>query len=491
MQVSARALVLVTCLATAASAQTPLAERVKELRLSNGMLWLLVQRPEAPIFTGYVRVRVGGADEAPGATGLAHLFEHMAFKGTPMLGAKDWPAEQPLLMELQQAGDALARLQREGKAGTAEGKALRARVTELQKKHSLLFDENALARLYQVNGGVGLNATTDKDMTSYFVSLPKNRLELWLTVEAQRFAAPVLRDFYTERAVVQEERLRSIETNPGGAMYEELMQLAFVSSPYRWPTVGYAPDLAAMTWAGAQKFFDTHYVASNAVGCVVGDVSEEADLKALLERTFGTLPLAPRPAEPVFSEPPTRAQRRSALTFDAAPRVMLAFRKPAPPARDDAVFDVLQVLLSEGNTGRLQQRLVFKDRLVQGIGAFTGPGIRLDNLFIISATPLAGVKPEQVEAAIWDELEKLKNEQASATELQKVRNRVTADFARSIESNAGLANALSRAQTLLGDWRYVIELPKVIEQIDAPEVQAAAKKYFVKENSLIVTLVKP
>lgn len=490
MQVSARALVLVSFLSGAAFADAPLAERVKEVRLANGMLWLLVQRPEAPIFTGYVRVRVGGADETPGATGLAHLFEHMAFKGTPMLGAKDWPAEQPLLLELQQAGDALARLQRIGKAGTAEGKALAERVAALQKKHGLLFDENALARLYQVNGGVGLNATTDKDMTSYFVSLPKNRLELWLTVEAQRFAAPVLRDFYTERSVVQEERLRSIETNPGGAMYEELMQLAFVSSPYRWPTVGYAPDLAAMTWTGAQQFFDTHYVASNAVGCVVGDVSE-ADLKVMLERTFGALPLAPRPAEPVFSEPPTRAQRRSALTFDAAPRVMMAFRKPAPPARDDAVFDVLQVLLSEGNTGRLQQRLVFKDRLVQGIGVFTGPGIRLDNLFIISATPLVGVKTEAVEAAIWDELEKLKNEQASATELQKVRNRVTADFARSIESNAGLANALSRAQTLIGDWRYVIELPKVIEQLDAPEVQAVAKKYFVKENSLIVTLVKP
>ncbi len=490
MQVRGLGLLLAACLATTAWAEAPLAERVKEIRLGNGMLWLLVQKPEAPVFTGFVRVRVGGADEQAGATGLAHLFEHMAFKGTPKLGAKDWNAEQPLLVELQQAGDALATLQRKGKANTPEGKELAAKVAELQKKHGLLFDENALARLYQVNGGVGLNATTDKDMTSYFVSLPKNRLELWLTVEAQRFAAPVLRDFYTERSVVQEERLRSIETNPSGAMYEELMQLAFVSSPYRWPTVGYAPDLAAMTWSGAQKFFDAHYVASNAVGCIVGDVAE-ADLKPLLERTFGTLPLAPKPAEPVFSEPPSRAQRRSQLTFDAAPRLMLAFRKPAPPARDDTVFDVIQVLLSEGNTGRLQQRLVFKDRLVQGIGVFTGPGIRFDNLFIISATPLAGVKTEQVEAAIWDELEKLKTELASANEIQKVRNRVTADFARSIESNSGLANALSRAQTLIGDWHYVIEQPKEVEQIDAREVQAAAKKYFVRENSLVVTLVKP
>jgi predicted Zn-dependent peptidase len=273
---------VVALLSTSAAAQGSLEERVKEIRLANGMTWLVVQRPEAPVFTGFVRVRVGGADEQPGATGLAHLFEHMAFKGTPQLGAKDWAAEQPLLLELQRKGDSLAVLQRQGKAGTEEGKKLAAEVAALQKRHGPLFDENALARLYQVNGGVGLNATTDKDMTSYFVSLPKNRLELWLTVEAQRFAAPVLRDFYTERSVVQEERLRSIETNPAGAMYEELMQLAFVSSPYRWPTVGYAPDLAAMTWAGAQAFFDAHYVASNAVGCVVGDVSVEA-LRPLLE----------------------------------------------------------------------------------------------------------------------------------------------------------------------------------------------------------------
>ncbi len=484
-----RLLTLGLVLAASAHAEG-LADKVRELKLANGMVWLVVERPDAPVFTGYVRVRVGGADETTGATGLAHLFEHMAFKGTPSLGAKDWAAEQPLLAEVERVGDAVAGLQRGGKGGAPETQALKAELAALQKRHGALFDENALARLYQVNGGVGLNATTDKDLTSYFVSLPKNRLELWLTVEAQRFAAPVMRDFYTERAVVQEERLRSIETNPAGAMYEELMQLAFVSSPYRWPTVGYAGDLAAMSMAEARTFFDRNYVASNAVGCVVGDVSAEA-LRPLLERTFGLLPLQPRPAGPVFSEPPSRAERRSQLTFDAAPRLMLAFRKPAPPSRDDSVFDVLEVLLGEGNTGRLQQRLVYQDRLAQGVGVFTGPGVRLDNLFIVSVTPLAGVKTEQLEAAIWDELQKLIATPPAERELQKVRNRVTVDLARAIESNPGLANALSRAQSLWGDWRYPLEQPKVVESITATEVQAVAKRFFTRENSLVVTLVRP
>jgi predicted Zn-dependent peptidase len=471
----------------AVAAQTPsLSDQVKEIRLANGMVWLVLERHDAPVFTGFVRVRVGGADEHPGITGLAHLFEHMAFKGTPRLGAKDWAAESALLPEIERVGDALARLNRAGKRDAQ----LEAQFDALTKKHGALFDENALARLYQVNGGVGLNATTDKDLTSYFVSLPKNRLELWLEVEAQRFAAPVLRDFYTERSVVQEERLRSIETNPGGLMYEELMQLAFVTSPYRWPTVGYQGDLQAMTLEDAHAFFDRFYVASNAVGCVVGDVSAEA-LKPLLEKSFGALPNKPRPEGPIYAEPPVRSQRRAFVTFDAQPRMLIGFRKPAPPSREDAVFDVIDLLLSEGNSSRLQQRLVFKDRLAQGVGVFKGPGSRLDNLFVISVTPLAGVKPEQVEAAIFDELRKLSAETIQPEELDRVRRRISTDLWRALQTNSGAADSFSRAQTIFGDWRYPLELPKVIDSIEAAEVQAVAMKAFVKENSVIVTLVRP
>ena len=482
--------VTLTCLASLSRAEAPLVEQVHQITLANGMTWLVLQRPEAPVFTGYVRVRVGGADERPGITGLAHLFEHMAFKGTPRLGAKDWVAEQEVMPLVEAVGDALARMQREGKGQTPEAKRLAIERAALERKHGALFDENALARLYQVNGGVGLNATTDKDLTSYFVSLPKNRLELWLTVEAQRFAAPVLRDFYTERSVVQEERLRSIETNPAGLVYEELMQVAFVNSPYRWPTVGYAGDLQAMTLAEARAFFDRHYVASNAVGCIVGDVDVKA-LQPLLEKTFGALPSRPRPDGPIFSEPPARSQRRSQITFDAAPRLYMAFRKPAPPSREDAVFDVIKTVLGDGNTSRLEQRLVFKDKLAQGVGVWTGPGGRLDNLLIVSVTPLAGVTLETIEAAIWDELTRLTTELVTPAELEKVRRRISTDLFRALDSNVGAANALSRAQTLYGDWRYPLELPKTIESIQADEVREVARRTFVKSNSIVVTQVKP
>lgn len=463
---------------------------VKEHRLSNGMLWLVVERHQAPVFTGFIRVRVGGADEEPGYTGLAHLFEHMAFKGTPMLGTRDFEAEKKLLAEIAKVGDAIAALQRAGNGTSAQAAELKKKLAQLARQHGELTDENALASLYTLNGASGLNATTDKDTTSYFVSLPRNRLQLWLTVEAQRLAAPVLRDFYTERDVVQEERRMSIDSNPGGAIYEELNQLAFVSSPYRWPTVGYTEDLQAMSLRKAQEFRDRYYAPGNAVGCLVGDVDFEA-LKPQLEKTFGAIPARPLPPAPVFAEPPSRSQRRSTVFFDARPRIFLAFRKPPPPAHDDFVFDVIDVLLGEGRTGRLHKRLVLKDRLVQGIGVFGAPGSRLPNLFAITAVPLEGVKNEDVEKAIWDELEKLKTEKVSATELQKVRNRVTADHARALDTNSGLASALTSNQVVIGDWRYVADHPAKIEAIEPFEISQTAKKYFVRENSVVVELARP
>ncbi|MFO0596082.1 MAG: pitrilysin family protein [Myxococcaceae bacterium] len=485
-----RAVVAVVLAASLIARAAPLEGEVHRVELANGMVWLIVERHDAPVFTGFVRVRVGGADEVAGATGLAHLFEHMAFKGTPRLGAKDWAREQALIPELQAAGDALATLRKQGKGASKEAVDLKTRFDALLAEHKTLFDENALPRLYQLNGAVGLNATTNKDLTSYFVSLPKNRLQLWLDVEAQRFAAPVLRDFYTERAVVQEERLRSIETAPAGLVFEELMHVAFVQSPYRWPTVGYAGDLATMTMADAQAFFETHYVASNAVGCVVGDVSV-AELEPLLQKTFGALPTRPRPAEPRWTEAPQRGLRRSQVTFDASPRLSMAFHKPAPPSRDDAVFDVIRELLVDGTQSRLQQALVYRERLAQGVGVSNSPGSRFDNLMVVSVTPLAGVTTEAVEAAVWRELERLGKEPVSEAELDKVRRRVTTDLLRAIDSNAGVADALSRAQTLYGDWRYPLTLPSVIEGITAADVQRVAAQAFVKQNASVVTLVRP
>ena len=483
-------LLLALLLATKAAAEVDLRALVKEHRLDNGMVWLIVERSQAPVFTGFIRVKVGGADEVPGYTGLAHLFEHMAFKGTPVLGAQDFEAEKKLLVQVADVGDKLAALERAGKDQTDEAKLLRKRLAELGEASSKITDENALAALYQLNGAVGLNATTDKDLTSYFVSLPRNRLEMWAVTEASRLASPVLRDFYKERDVVLEERRMRTDSEPGGAVYEELNQVAFTMSPYRWPTVGYTEDLQAMTLKSAQDFHRKFYAPANAVGCIVGDVKFDEVVK-LLERTFGKIPARPPPPPLLFTEPPKRQQRRSTVFFDASPRLYMAFKKPTLPTREDYIFDVINILLGEGRTARLHRRLVLKEKTAQFAGTFGAPGSRLDNLFIVGVIPLAGAKVEALEKSIWEELERLKTEPVSAKDLQKVRNQLTADVARSVDSNAGLADNLSRYQALAGDWRYSADHAKVIETITPEDIQRVAKTFFVAENSVIVDLKKP
>jgi len=477
-------------LAGSASASVDLRALVKEHQLANGMKWLIVQRPQAPVFTGYVRLKVGGMDEEPGYTGLAHLFEHMAFKGTPVLGATDFEKEKKILEQIAETGDNLAKLERSAQGQTQEAKALREKLTQLSAEHEKLFDENALTQLYQLSGATNLNATTNKDLTSYFVGLPKNRFEMWALIEASRLASPVMRDFYKERDVVLEERRMRTDSEPGGAMYEELLQLAYTMSPYRWPVVGYTEDLQAMTLEKASAFFEKYYVPANAVGCVVGDLNYEEVVK-VLEKTFGAIPARPIPPRPVFAEPPERNIRRSTVIFDASPRLYLAFRKPTLPSRDDYVFDVLEVLLGQGRTGRLHRRLVLKDRLAAGVGAFGAPGSRIENLFVIGATPLASAKLDAMEAAIWQELERLKTEKVPEKELEKVRNRLLADQARNLDTNDGLAGSLSYFEAVAGDWRYVADHSKHIAAVTADDVQRVAQTYFKPEKGVVVDLKKP
>jgi predicted Zn-dependent peptidase len=195
-----------------------------------------------------------------------------------------------------------------------------------------------------------------------------------------------------------------------------------------------------------------------------------------------------RPPEPVFTEPPPRAQRRAQVRYDASPRLVMAFPKPAPPARDDLVLDVIEVLLAEGHTGRLTQRLVYRDHLAQSVNVSEGPGQRLDGLVSIQVAPLSGVPLAAVEAAVWEELSALARSPPEPAELSKARTRVAADLERSLDGNAEIASALSRAQALWGDWRLVFTRTAEVESVTGAEVQAVAGRLFAPEHAVIVTL---
>lgn len=472
-----------------------LADRVVERKLANGLTVLLVERHESPVLSINMTFGVGGINEHTGITGVAHLYEHMAFKGTKTLGTKDYAKERPLLAELDRLNGEIGALREQLRAaGRQDSPALQHTLQtfrEVQATADALVVGNEMALLYQRHGAVGLNASTGKDVTRYTVSLPANRLPLWAAIEADRMANPVLREFYKERAVVMEERRLRTEDSPNGLLFEAFAAAAFQAHPYGFPTIGWGSDILALTPAETERFFRTYYSPNNAVVAIAGDINP-AEVMALIERTFGALPAAPPPPSVVTVEPPQKGERRVEVEFEAEPILIMGYHKPALGHPDDFVFDVLDSVLSEGVTSRLYQKLVREKRVAVSVGTDSGfPGQRDPNLFVISAAPLAPHRPAELEAAVEEELERLKAEPVSAKELEKVLNNLDASLVRSLRSNSGLASQLAFFQTVAKDWRYILKVRDKIASVTPADIQRVAAQYFVKSNRTVATLVKP
>ena len=472
-----------------ASAQR-LEEKVVEHTLKNGMKFLFVERHDAPVFTGRIVFRVGGVDEPAGATGLAHMFEHMAFKGTRTIGTRSYVKEQPILEALDRTAKAMiAERARGPRADSKRIAALQAKMRTLQEQQRKYIVPEEFSEIYTKNGGADLNAETGNDETSYYVSLPANRLELWALMESQRMAQPVLREFYEERDVVAEERRRSYDDDPDGRLYEQLLGTAFLAHPYQHSPIGWMSDVQSLTADRARAFHKTYYVPNNAVAAVVGDI-KTADAIRLMERYFGPLPAAPAPPPVLTVEPAQGGERRVNVLFDAEPRLEIAYHKPSAPHTDDFVFDVIDSVMSSGRTSRLYTALVKEKRLAADVGTFGAPGNRYPNLWIIDATPLAPHTAAEVEQAIYAEVERLQAEPVTPQELAKVKNQIDADYVRGLASNSGLAAQLTYLQAVIGDWRYLTRRREVIARVTPADVQRVARQYLVPANRTVATVVK-
>jgi predicted Zn-dependent peptidase len=464
-------------------------ERVVEHRLANGLTVLLVERHQAPVVSINVTFGVGGINELTGATGVAHLYEHMAFKGTRTIGTKSYAQERPLLDELDRL-NAEIETKRAAGADTQEVQRLRQAFKDAQDRADQLVVGNEMSLLYQRHGAVGLNASTGKDVTRYVVSLPANRLPLWAAIESDRMAHPVLREFYKERAVVMEERRLRTDDSPNGLLYEAFAAAAFQAHPYGFPTIGWASDIQALTPGETDQFFRTYYGPANATIAIVGDINPKETL-ALIERTFGRIPSAPVPPPVITTEPEQRGERRVEVEFDAEPIVLIGWHKPAIGHPDDFVFDVIESVLSEGVTSRLYHRVVREKRLAASIGADAGfPGAVAPNLFVISAAPLAPHTTAEVEAAVYEELERLKAEPVSQKELEKVLNNLDANLVRALRSNGGLAGQLAYFQTVAKDWRYVLKAREKVAAVTPADIQRVARACFTKNNRTVATLIR-
>jgi len=461
-------------------------KNLTEFTLDNGLKFLVLQRHEAPVVTCFTHVDVGAVDEVKGITGLAHIFEHMAFKGTSSIGTKDFEAEAKVLARIDETFQALKdELQKGDQADQERVESLRERLAEAQEdaQEFLIHDEfeEALKR----EGGTGLNAGTSYDYTVYFVNLPSNKLELWMLMESERFRDPVLREFYKERDVVMEERRLRTETQPVGRLIEEFLAVAYKAHPYGEPVIGHMSDLQTVTRAEAEAFFKEYYVPSNMTVAVVGDV-DAGRVKELAQKYFGRIPRRPAP-EPVETvEPPQIGERRVVIEDPAQPFVVVGYHKPGINHPDDAVFDAITDIMGVGRTSRLYETLVKEKRIAVAASGFQGmPGVKYPGLFLFYAVPARGHTSEENLEAIYAQIERLKNEPVSKEELEKAKTRARASLIRQLDSNEGLAQQLTFFEVVTGDWRNLFKQLDRIDAVTADDILRVAKTYFTTKNRTV------
>jgi predicted Zn-dependent peptidase len=482
-------LVLALLFLSSSASGIDLEKKIIKKKLNNGITVLLLERHVSPTVSLYIRHRIGALDEAEGESGAAHLLEHMMFKGTTTIGAKNNAQEAKLLAAVEQTGEALDEERRKGDQADAERiKALSAQLKQLQEEQKTYFIPNEIDRLYTENGGLDMNASTGQDVTTYKVSLPANKIELWARIEADRLQNPVFREFYTERNVVMEERRQRVESNPDGKFYEQFMKTAFVRHPYGRPILGWPEDLTNLSPGKIRRFFQKYRVRNRTVIAIVGAINPSQTLQ-LVEKYFGAIPGvqeadAVEPVEPVQSE-----ERRVEVFFDASPMMMIGFHKPAAPAYYDYVFDVLETLLSRGRTSRLYSTLVTKMRIAEDVGASNGtPAIRRPNLFTISATPRHPHTNAELEEAILREIERIKTAPISDMELVKAKNQLKMDYLKGFESDQKIASNISYYEVLFGDYKYIFDYLNIIEIVSVEDIKDVAQIYLTKANRTVGVL---
>ncbi|MGH9388498.1 MAG: M16 family metallopeptidase, partial [Vicinamibacteria bacterium] len=321
-------------------------KRVTSKKLGNGLTLLVLERPGAPVFSFFTHVDVGAVQEVPGITGLAHMFEHMAFKGTDKIGTTDYEAEKAALAGVEAAYAAYDEARRRAVGRDEKDVAEKEKVWKKAMEDADRYVvKNEFGEIVDREGGVGLNAFTSWDETGYFYSLPANRLELWAYLESERFAKPVYREFYKERDVVMEERRMRTDSQPIGRLIEQFLAASFIAHPYQRPVVGWMSDLQSFSASDADAFYRKHYVPGNMVVTLVGDIRAD-EAVAIVEKYFARLPKGPK-SEPLRTvEPSQIAEKQAVLVDPAQPFYIEGYHKPGTLHPDDAIYDVIQDLMS-------------------------------------------------------------------------------------------------------------------------------------------------
>lgn len=407
---------------------------VSEYLLKNGLKVLIIEDNKSPLVTFQIWYRVGSRDEPVGKTGLSHLLEHMMFKGTSNYGPKEFSA------------------------------------------------------IIQRNGGID-NAHTTKDYTMYFQTLPSNKIELSIKLEADRMKNLLLKeeDVISERNVVMEERRMRYEDDPENLLYEEVVSTALKAHPYRWPVIGWMPDIASIEKKDLYNHYKNYYNPKNAFIVVVGDVNA-SEVIDKIKKEFEAIEHGDVLERKTYLEPPQNGQKRVYLRKDAElPSLLIAYHAPNLFDEDSAALDVLSTILSGGKSSRLYKNIVYGKRIA--INVFSDYGLYKDPfLFVLGGTASPGRDIEELEKAIYEEIERIKKETPSEREIQKAKNQIESSFIFAQDSTYSRGLYIGFFE-ILGDWRLMDKYLEAIRAVKAEDVQRVAKKYFLDEKKTVGILI--
>lgn len=409
--------------------------QVLERTLENGLKVLLVEEHKAPVATFHVWYRVGSRNERLGATGVSHLLEHMMFKGTSTTGPKEFN------------------------------------------------------RLIQRNGGWD-NAFTSHDYTGYYTNIAADRVHLPIALEADRMVNLLLKeeDVRPERDVVLEERRLRTEDDPSSAVVEEMYAAAFKAHPYANPIIGWMEEIRQITRAELLQHYRTYYIPNNAVVVAVGAFDREA-LFARIREVFGRIPRGPAPPAVRSVEPPQQGERRVVVKREAKlPFIFLGYHTPTLSHPDSFALEVLASVLADGKSSRLHRSLVYEQQLALYAAASYDRLSADPSLFSLYAAALPGKGSDQVERALYAEVERLQREPVSERELQKAKNQLEADFVLSQDSIFSLARQIATYE-MVASWREWERYLPGIRAVTPADVQRVARAYLTADNRTVGVLV--
>ena len=451
--------------------------------LPNGLTLIICERPEAPVFSYTTFVDAGDVNDPSGESGLAHMFEHLAFKGTTEIGTSDYAAEKVALAKVEAANYAYEAeyLKFVGRDENKLKEQKEAILQDQQEAEKIVIP-NQFTDVAERNGTHELNAETALDNTMFYWSMPENRLELWAWLESSRLTDTVPREFYKERDVVIEERRMRTDSNPEGRLVEQFLATAYVAHNYGRSGIGWPSEVSQINATEAMAFHKKYYIGANIVVAVVGDVKASEALP-MLEKYFSRVPGGPKPEEMTTVEPTQFAEKSVIIRDPSQPLYVEGYHRPSYTDPDNKVYDAISDILSNGRVSRLYRSLVRDKQIAAAAEGFSPfPGDKYPGMFVFDATPNPGHTPQEMAIAIHQEIEKLKTTDVSDEELAMYKARTRADLLRGLADNQGLANDLAEYQTRYGDWRQLfLQLDKV-DKVTKADIRRVANQVFIPSN---------